>query len=167
MATSTMKSFGSLAEGYAQDLTALAYQGSDLILNQLPGGLYGSSLAEKIQAPQILAGVIPLTPTAERPMLAFPQLFAALPGYNRLSHWLAYQVVWQGLRQVINKWRKRDLALGNAPIWGYFRDTWNRTPVLNGFSPLVVPRPADWGKQIRMTGYWYPEEEEWIPEGRL
>lgn len=29
-------------------------------------------------------------------------------------------------------------------------------PVLHGFSPLVVPRPADWRPGLRVAGYWWP-----------
>ncbi|MFJ5679634.1 hypothetical protein [Streptomyces sp. NPDC093097] len=27
-------------------------------------------------------------------------------------------------------------------------------PVFHGFSPLVVPRPADWPSRVDVTGYW-------------
>ena len=35
--------------------------------------------------------------------------------------------------------------------------------MLNGFSEHVVPRPADWGPNVHVTGYWFPEEEGWLP----
>jgi UDP:flavonoid glycosyltransferase YjiC (YdhE family) len=42
-----------------------------------------------------------------------------------------------------------------------------RVPVLNGFSAHIVPRPPDWGEHICITGYWYPEEEDWHPPDDL
>ncbi|UQU67871.1 glycosyltransferase [Couchioplanes caeruleus] len=32
-------------------------------------------------------------------------------------------------------------------------DDW---PVFHGFSPAVVPRPADWPASVHVTGYWWP-----------
>jgi len=29
-------------------------------------------------------------------------------------------------------------------------------PVCHGFSPVVVPRPADWPPEVSVTGYWWP-----------
>jgi UDP:flavonoid glycosyltransferase YjiC (YdhE family) len=40
-----MRSFGSLAEGYARDLSAPQLGETDLIINQLPAGLYVFDLA--------------------------------------------------------------------------------------------------------------------------
>ena len=46
-----MRSFGSLAEGYARDLSDPHLGETDLIVNQLPLGLYGFDLAEKYRRP--------------------------------------------------------------------------------------------------------------------
>jgi UDP:flavonoid glycosyltransferase YjiC (YdhE family) len=41
-------------------------------------------------------------------------------------------------------------------------------PVLYGFSPAVIPQPADWGADKKITGYWFLEpEEEWNPPAAL
>lgn len=40
--------------------------------------------------------------------------------------------------------------------------------MIYGYSPSVVPRPADWGDHIRVTGYWFLEAPEgWRPDRRL
>jgi sterol 3beta-glucosyltransferase len=37
-------------------------------------------------------------------------------------------------------------------------------PVLGAFSPLVVPRPADWPDQAQVTGYWLADPDpNWAP----
>ena len=41
----------------------------------------------------VTAAVIPLVPTRTEPMLAFPRWPSFLPGYNLVTHWLAYQIV--------------------------------------------------------------------------
>ena len=41
-------------------------------------------------------------------------------------------------------------------------------PVLYALSPLVMPRPADWGANIHMTGYWLADNpQEYTPEPGL
>ena len=39
--------------------------------------------------------------------------------------------------------------------------------VINGFSSHVVPRPADWGEQVHITGWWYPQDSAWQPPDDL
>jgi sterol 3beta-glucosyltransferase len=168
MAWSALRLFGVMAEGFAQDLSSPELGQTDLIINQLPGGLYGYDLAEKFGSPMILAAVMPLTPTKHEPMLAFPGFLAPLPGYNALTHKLAYQLIWQGFRPSVSRWRKETLGLSSAPMWGYSRLMEEATvPVLNGFSEHIVPRPADWGEHVHITGYWFPEDEEWQPSDDL
>ena len=163
MAAGVMRSFGALARDYARDFSGLASVPTDLIINQLPGGLYGWDVAEALGVPMVAAAVMPLVPTGRAPMLAFPLWSSPLPGYNLATHWLAYQIVWQAFRPTINRWRREVLGLGRAPWWGIFGETRRRVPVLNGFSRHVVPRPPDWGDQVQVTGYWFPEEVEWQP----
>jgi len=168
MAWSVLRLFGVMAEGFARDLSSPELWDTEVIVNQLPGGLYGYDLAEKLGVPMVIAAVMPLTPTRHQPMLAFPSLLAPIPGYNAFTHWLAYQLVWQGFRPVVSRWRKQTLGLSKAPLWGYSRlMEERRVPVLNGFSAHIVPRPPDWGGHIHVTGYWFPEDEDWRPSDGL
>jgi len=137
-----------------------------MIINQLPGGLYGYDLAEKYQIPMALASVIPLARTSMFPLMGFPHL--PFPGFNRLTYLLGEQIVWQMFRPVINRWRKETLKLQPHTFSGYFDNfATKKYQILNGFSPLVVPRPSDWNEHIHMTGYWYPQEIDWQPPGDL
>lgn len=168
MARAVIRSFGVMARTYADDLAAAVLWETDLIVNQLPGGLYGYDLAEKLGVPMIAAAVMPLVPTKTQPLMAFPTLFAPVPGYNTWTHWMGYQMVWQWFRPTINRWRRETLGLSNAPLWGYPRLMCKgHVPVLNGFSQHIVPRPPDWGDHIHITGYWFPENPEWQPPDKL
>ncbi|WP_163508928.1 glycosyltransferase [Fodinicola acaciae] len=40
-------------------------------------------------------------------------------------------------------------------------------PLLHGFSPEIVPRPADWRPGIEVVGYWWPAESSWTPPAEL
>jgi sterol 3beta-glucosyltransferase len=161
-----MRSFGSLAEGYARDLSAPELGETDLIINQLPAGLYGFDLAEKYGVPMAQAAVIPLARTKVFPLMGFPKL--PIPGYNKATYFLGEQMAWQMFRTVINRWRKQTLKLSPLPTAGYFEQLGTRQfPIVNGFSKHVVPRPADWNEYIHMTGYWFPEHTHWQPPDDL
>ena len=44
----------------------------------------------------------------------------------------------------------------------------SRWPVFYGFSPAVVPRPADWPEGCQVTGYWWPRRPAgWRPPAEL
>lgn len=157
-----VRSFTNLAKGYARSLSVSHLGETDLIINQLPGGLYGFDLAEKYNLPMMLASVIPLTRTDTMPLMGFPKLL--LPGYNKMTYFLGEQVVWQMFRSVINNWRTQMLKLPPSSIKGYFDQLGTQKfPILNGFSQHVVPRPADWNEHIHITGYWFPPEKRWEP----
>ncbi len=168
MARAIHRSIGALAESFARDLYAPALWDTEVLISQLPGGLYGCDLAEKLDIPLFAAAVMPLAPSRHYPNLAFPTRFSFIPGYNRFTHWLAYQLVWQIYRPTANRWRKRSLGLPNAPMGGYSRWMEQRpVPVLNGFSAHAAPRPPDWGAHIHVTGYWFPEEKHEQPPDDL
>ena len=167
MMAAIMRSFGVLARDWALDLTGLASEPTDLIVNQLAGGLYGYDLAEKLGVPMVAAAVMPLVPTSTWPMLAFPRWPSALPGYNLLTFRLAYQLVWQAFRPIINRWRRESLGLARAPLFGIYREMRESMELLNGFSARVVPRPPDWGRNVHVTGYWFPEDQDWQPPDDL
>jgi UDP:flavonoid glycosyltransferase YjiC (YdhE family) len=92
-----------------------------------------------------------------------------LPGpLNRLTHVAANQAFWQLCRRPVNGWRGR-LGLPDHPFLGpYRRMREERRPLLYGFSPAVVPRPADWDPWVHVTGYWFlPEPAGWQPPDEL
>jgi sterol 3beta-glucosyltransferase len=156
------ESYWQLATGISEALSQPAVWQTDAIINQLPGGLFGLDLAEKLQIPHIAAAVMPLLRTRAFPMLAFPPGLAFLPGYTPLTYRLAEQIVWSGFRGVVNRWRQSVLALPPQPFWGRFSQV-GQLPTLLGFSEQIVPRPPDWGANVHYTGYWRPQEPEWEP----
>lgn len=165
---SAMQSFGVLAESIAHDLSSFTLWETDIIINQMPVGLYGYDLAEMLGVPMIIAAVMPINRTRHFPMLAFPPLFARFPGYNVMSYRILEQLMWQWFRPAINRWRKETLGLPKQPFGGFFGELGtSRIPILNGFSSQVVPRPPDWREDVYVTGYWFPEEEDWHPPDDL
>ncbi len=158
--------FWQLATGIANVLSQPHIWQTDAIINQLPGGLYGMDLAEKLEVPVIAAAVVPLLRTRAFPMVAFPPALSFLPGYNLLSDYIAEQIVWSGFRKAINGWRRKVLGLAARPFLGNIGQTM-QIPTLLGFSETIVPRPPDWGGNVYYTGYWQPQEPVWMPPPAL
>lgn len=152
--------FWDLATGIAHALSQPELWQTDAIINQLPGGLFGMDLSEKLQIPLITAAVIPLVRTRVFPMVAFPANLSFVPGYNRLSYRMAEQIVWSGFRKAINQWRQEVLGLAKRPFFGDFSQMM-QMPTILGFSEAVVPRPEDWRENVHYTGYWLPQEPAW------
>jgi sterol 3beta-glucosyltransferase len=147
-----------------------ASQGMDLILAGV-GGLYtGIALSEKLGIPIVQAFVFPFTPTRGFPSVLTPSLPSVLGGkLNRLSHHGARQMMWQGFRAADSHARQRVLGLPSAPFLGPYKAAHIKLePVLYGFSPTVIPTPADWEEHIHVTGFWFLEApEDWTPPSAL
>jgi UDP:flavonoid glycosyltransferase YjiC (YdhE family) len=163
-----LRSFGQLRETLPTDLDRVGWAGGEVLINQLPGCLYGYDLAEKHGLRLYRAATIPLARTAAFPMLAFPRAFARVSGYNRQTYRLAEKIVWSGFGPSLDRWRRDSLGL---PPWGgagpFDRMEAARVPILCGMSPHVVLRPFDWGEHIHMTGYWFPLNKESAEDVRL
>ncbi len=152
-----MNSFGQLANDYIEAFSAASLMDSDAILNQLPGGLFGSDLAEKLGVPYITVSVIPLIPTRAfpNPLLGGRSLGAVV---NLASYWGSAQLLWTFFRPHIVRFRQR-LGL-SAPTRLLAQP---RGLTINGFSPQVITSPPDWAEQVHSTGYWLLDEPTWSP----
>jgi UDP:flavonoid glycosyltransferase YjiC (YdhE family) len=95
-------------------------------------------------------------------LVNFPTL--PIPGYNQLTYTLGERVVWKMFQKTINRWRNETHNLPPVTFESYFHSRGTaRMPIINGFSPAVVSRPPDWGDEIHITGYWFPEDKAWQP----
>jgi UDP:flavonoid glycosyltransferase YjiC (YdhE family) len=143
-----------------------AAQGMDIVLAGM-GGLYiGLAIAEKMNLPLVQAYVVPFTPTRDFSSVLAPKLPAP---FNRFSHQLTRQLMWQGFRSADTLARKQILGIPPAPITGaYNSKSTHGVPILYGFSPSVIPAPSDWTANVHITGYWFVEEaDNWQPPSAL
>lgn len=162
------KSYASLADTLSIDLSDPVLYDSDLILNQLPASLYGGDLAEFLGIPWSIVSVIPLSRSRYQPLIGFPKQLSFLPGYNALTYRMGEQMAWGMFRQAVNSWRSDVLGLPAKPFLGDFGQSYRQgVPVINGFSSHVVSRPADWGEQIHITGWWHLDDPSWEPSEKL
>ena len=138
---------------WAEDGLA-ACQGMDLLIAGL--GFIGFALAEKLGLPLVQAYLVPFTPTRAFPGPLIPQALPNLGGsFNRLTHHLTRQMMWQPFRSADSLARRKVLGLPAAPFRGPYNSEQARgLPVLYGFSPSVISAPPDWGEEIHVTGFW-------------
>lgn len=147
----------------------IACAGMDLLVAGVGGATIALALSEKLNIPLLRAYVFPFTPTSAFPAILLPQSWGKLGGiFNRLSHHLFRQMMWQGARPGDTLARQQVLNLPAAPVLGLddsARAT--RYPALYGFSPAVIHPPADW-KNTHVTGYWYADPAlGWTPPQAL
>lgn len=124
-----------------------------------PKSLATPHIAEKLAAPWILASPLPgLTATSAFPTPLLP--FSNLGPLNRISHSLATRsasVLFGGL---LREWRRATLSLssGTPP---------RQTGTVYAYSPHVLARPADWGSDVLVSGYWFLDHPDWHPDPDL
>ena len=154
----------------AMEGSVAACQGANLILGGMGGIYIGLAMAEKFQLPSVQAYLVPFPPTREFPSVLVPHLPSFLEKvFNRPSHHITRQILWQGFRSADQLARKEVLGLPPAPFWGPYHSTHlDRMPTLYGFSPSMISRPKDWGEDIHITGYWFLDaEDNWTPPDEL
>ncbi|KAK0722952.1 hypothetical protein B0T26DRAFT_740022 [Lasiosphaeria miniovina] len=112
--------------------------------------------AEALGIPLHLMFTFPYTPTQ-----AFPHPLASIkrsnvdPGYaNFISYPLVEMMVWQGLGDLINDFRVNTLALDPlSTLWAPGATYRMHVPYTYLWSPGLVPKPADWGDEIDISGF--------------
>jgi UDP:flavonoid glycosyltransferase YjiC (YdhE family) len=134
-----------------------ACQDTDAIISPTFGSYFVPHINEKLKVPTVVTLLQPQHPTG-----AFPSYLAS-PWRNRIAlinrlSWLAYDAMnWFPQKSWINDWRRDYLGLRKLPrtqiLSGRTKD--KKTLCLYGFSPLVVPKPQDWGDNVEITGYWF------------
>lgn len=136
----------------AQDCDAMVLSGL--------AAFVGLSAAEALRIPAIGTGLIPITPTR-----AFASPFlrpGAVPRFiNRASHKLVNALIWKAFKPSINAARATVCGL---PPRGRL---WSEHPMLYGFSPSLVPPPADWPRNARVCGQWLAPIVDWSPPPAL
>lgn len=136
--------------------------GADAILCSAIGLFPAYHVAERLGIPYVPAFLQHVHPTRGLPCITFPELPAgASPegsspraGYNLSTYWITEKALIL-LRRTIDRARKE--ALGLPPARGgslLKRMVKDRVPCLYGFSETVLPKPADWGEHLHVTGYW-------------
>jgi UDP:flavonoid glycosyltransferase YjiC (YdhE family) len=73
---------------------------------------------------------------------------------NYFSFMMMELLTWQGLGDLINKFRTRILCIDPiSPMWGYQLLARLQVPYSYLWSQTLIPKPPDWGSHINITGF--------------
>ncbi len=151
-------------------VTVAAAQGSHRLIAGLGNQFTAAAIGQKLGIAVQQAYLVPLTPTRAFPSVLAPVPPLPLPGVaNYLSHRAAGQMIWQMFRDADTIVRREVLDLPPPPFFGPQHTTHaSEREILYGFSPHVVPPPADWGTEVHVCGYWFLEPaRDWQPPAAL
>ncbi|HBY93299.1 MAG TPA: glycosyltransferase, partial [Chloroflexi bacterium] len=145
-----------------------ACQGAGAIVSSSTS-LAGPHIAEKRGVAHVWALLQPMTRTRAFPYYLSPIRFPPESRFNLLTYIAAEHLFWQLFKWPINRWRQSTLGLRPLPAPGPYRSLDGAgDPILYGFSPSVVPRPADWGDGPCLAGYWFLDgPADWAPPADL
>lgn len=115
-------------------------------------------VAEKLGIPLHLMFTMPWSPTQ-----AFPHPLANIISSNTdqsLANYISYILVdmltWQGLGDLINKFRERVLHLEPVSIiWAPGMLARLKIPYTYCWSPALIPKPKDWSSKIDISGFYF------------
>ncbi|WP_458686455.1 glycosyltransferase [Nocardia tengchongensis] len=148
-------------------IRALIDEPADVLLLPPPTEYAGLALAEAKGIPSIGLRFQPLSATADHAPSAYGSYDFGARG-NRLA---ADFGAWFNDRFYASSvaFFRRELGLPPISVYDLRRArTAAGWPMLNGYSPSVVPRPADWRAGLEVTGYWWPPRPEgWEPPAEL
>ncbi|NUR91088.1 MAG: glycosyltransferase, partial [Nonomuraea sp.] len=147
-----------------ESLHAAATQGADVLLLSMPAQA-GVHVAESLGIPSMGLFLQPVFPTRD-----FPPSFLGVGGLgpwgNRASATALLTTMSLLMGGATRRLRERlGLPPASRKQQAAAAQGW---PVLHGYSPSVLPRPADWRPALEVTGYLWPAMPPgWQPPAEL
>ncbi|XP_024030996.1 sterol 3-beta-glucosyltransferase UGT80A2 [Morus notabilis] len=131
--------------------TNIPFEADAIIAN--PPAYGHTHVAEALKVPLHIFFTMPWTPTSE-----FPHPLSRVvkqPIANRLSYQIVDSLIWLGIQDMINDFRKKKLKL--RPITYLSGSYYSPQDVPYGYiwSPHLVPKPKDWGPNIDVVGFCF------------
>ncbi|KAH8657897.1 putative glucosyl/glucuronosyl transferase [Xylariales sp. PMI_506] len=114
--------------------------------------------AEKLGIPLHIMFTMPWSPTQ-----AFPHPLANIQSSNtdpQLTNYVSYAMIevltWQGLGDIINRFRAKCLNLDPVSVvWAPGMLQRLKVPHTYCWSPALIPKPKDWGPPISVAGFYF------------
>jgi UDP:flavonoid glycosyltransferase YjiC (YdhE family) len=161
--------FAAFLDELGEGVTAAAAAGTDILLTAFGPAPLSRLVAEGFGIPSLGVYLAPGVPTREFPPPGRPggrQLSPEDDPARNIAEGRELLARTGSLyADVLRRLRARlDLPAASAQAPSPPRD-W---PICHGFSPAVVPRPADWPATVHVSGYWWPARPpRWQPPDLL
>lgn len=132
-------------------------------------GFFAQLVAEKHGIPSVGAYLQPVVRTSAFPNIAMPLKDLGGP-LNLLTHAATEQIYWQAFRPIVNTWRTDTLGLAPYSLFPgpFVQLRRQRYPIVHGVSPMLIPKPRDYGPHLPFSGFWFLDEPNaWEPPDEL
>ncbi|MFB9905105.1 glycosyltransferase [Allokutzneria oryzae] len=162
-----MKAFRSHLTELSEGIIEVGARGADLVLANSMAVFTAYHVAEALRVPLFATPLQPWMPTADFPpdMLVSRSIGAwGNQTVGRISLLMGEQL----MRKGVLAGRKR-LGLPKSGLGALTTSVIRRElPVINGYSPVVVPKPSDWTAEENGVGFWWPvSRPDWQPSTEL
>ncbi|PKA52784.1 Sterol 3-beta-glucosyltransferase UGT80A2 [Apostasia shenzhenica] len=130
--------------------TGIPFKADAIIAN--PPAYGHTHVAEALKVPIHIFFTMPWTATNEFP---HPLSRVKQPAGYRLSYQIVDSMIWLGIRDMINEFRKKKLKL--RPVTYLSGAQGSSSDIPHGYiwSPHLVPKPKDWGPKIDVVGFCF------------
>ncbi|KAF1843089.1 glycosyltransferase family 1 protein [Cucurbitaria berberidis CBS 394.84] len=121
-----------------------------------PPSFAAPHIAEKLGIPLHMMFTFPYTPTVQfpHPLANIKTSNVEAPYSNFMSYPLVEMMTWQGLGDLINRFRTEVLLLEVvSTLWAPGQLYRLKVPYTYMWSPALVPKPKDWGPEIDISGF--------------
>ncbi|OMP89011.1 UDP-sugar-dependent glycosyltransferase 52 [Diplodia seriata] len=115
-------------------------------------------IAERLGVPLHMMFTFPYTPTTQfpHPLANIKQTNIDESYTNFMSYPLVEMMTWQGLGDLVNKFRVKTLGLEPvSTLWAPGELYRLKVPYTYLWSPTLVPKPSDWGPEINIAGFTF------------
>ncbi|MFF4404982.1 glycosyltransferase [Streptomyces sp. NPDC001404] len=152
-----------LGDGVAD---AVADGDAELLVLSATTAPLGWHAAEALGVPSLGAYLQPVAPTGDFPPTVGGAGRPLGRWGNRAAGRLSLRVVDRLHAQAVRRLRARlGLPPGHGPRAERARRERAGWPVLHGYSPALLPRPADWREGLDVVGNWWPHVPSGLPAG--
>lgn len=128
-------------------------------------------IAEKLGIPLHMMFTMPWSPTRAfaHPLANIESTNTDVVMTNYVSYALVEMMTWQGLGDVINRFRTKLLDLEPLSLlWAPGLLNRLRVPTTYCWSPALIPKPADWQNEITIAGFYFLDlASSYIPDPAL
>lgn len=130
--------------------TGVPFKANAIIAN--PPAYGHTHVAEALNIPLHIIFTMPWTPTSEFP---HPLSRVKQPVAYKLSYQIVDGLIWLGIRDMINEFRKKELNLRPVTYLSNSSSSAPDIPYAYIWSPHLVPKPKDWGPKIDVVGFCF------------
>jgi UDP:flavonoid glycosyltransferase YjiC (YdhE family) len=142
-----------------------ACEGADVVVGSFTTDWAGSAIAEKIGARYVSGLLQPMRTSRAGSATLIPAVARRVSVLNEGMGRVAMRMLFAVFREEVSALRRR-LGLSTIDAAGFERWMYE-TSTLFAFSEHVTPRPADYPSTWHLTGYWFHDEPDWVPDDAL